>query len=103
MHEKILWVFKKACNGDCFKKKKMKVLTNKQQEWYENFRVRDDCHYIGKYRAAHSICDLKYSVSKEIPVNFHNESNYDYHFITKELAKAFDGKFNCSEEKQKNK
>ena len=81
----------------------MKVLTNKQQECYENFRVRDDCHYIGKYRAAHSICNLKYSVSKEIPVNFLNESNYDYHFITKELAKAFDGKFNCSEEKQKNK
>ena len=26
----------------------------------------------------------------EIPVAFHNGSNYDYHFITKELAKEFE-------------
>ena len=30
--------------------------------------------------------------TKEIPVVFHNESNYHYHFIIKELA---EGKFNC--------
>ena len=28
-------------------------------------KVRDHCHYSGEYRdAAHSICNLKYSVSK---------------------------------------
>ena len=26
---------------------------------------------------------------------FHNGSTYDYHFIIKELAKEFDGNFNC--------
>ena len=26
---------------------------------------------------------------------FHNESNYDYYFIIKELAKEFEGEFNC--------
>ena len=32
---------------------------------------------------------------KEIPVVFHNGSTYDYHFIIKQLAKEFTGKFNC--------
>ena len=29
----------------------------------------------------------------EIPVVFHNGSNHDYHFIIKELANDFQGKF----------
>ena len=71
-----------------FKKKKMKLLTKEQQESYENAKiyyickekfenkylkdkkyrkVRDHCHYTGKYRgAAHSICYLKYSVPQKI-------------------------------------
>ena len=50
--------------------------------------VRDHCHYTGEYRgAAHSICNLKYNVSKEIPIVFHNGLNYDYHFIIKKLTK----------------
>ena len=31
----------------------------------------------------------------EIPVVFHNSSNYDYHFIIKELANRFEGQFEC--------
>ena len=31
----------------------------------------------------------------EIPVIFDNGSNYDYHFMIKELANEFDGKFEC--------
>ena len=31
----------------------------------------------------------------EIPAVFHNGSNYDYHFIIKELANEFEGKFDC--------
>ena len=59
-------------------------------------KVRDHCHYTGKYGgAAHSICNLKYSIPKEIPVVFHNGSNYNNQFIIKELAKGFEGKFNC--------
>ena len=60
-----------------------------------NYRkVRDYCHYAGKYRgAAHSICNLKFNVPNEIPVVFHNGSNYDYHFIVKALANEFEGKF----------
>ena len=56
------------------------------------WKVRDYCHYTGKYKgAADSICNLKFNVPNEIPVISHNGSNYDYHFIIKELVKEFDG------------
>ena len=51
-------------------------------------KVRDHCHDSGTFRgAAHSICSLNFNVPEEIPVVFHNGSNYDYHFIIKKLAK----------------
>ena len=60
----------------------------------KNYKVRDHCHYTGKYRgAAHNICNLRYKVPKEIPVVFHNGSTYDYDFIIKELVKEFEGNF----------
>ena len=50
-------------------------------------KVRDHCHYTGKYRgAAHNICNLRYKIPKEIPIVFHNGSTNDYHFIIKELV-----------------
>ena len=62
----------------------------------KHYKVRDYCHYTGKYRgAAHNICNLRYKIPKEIPVVFHNGSTYDYHFIIKELVKEFDGNFEC--------
>ena len=40
----------------------------------------------------------------EIPVVFHNGSNYDYHFIIKELTNEFEGQFEClGENKEKYK
>ena len=38
---------------------------------------------------------MNYKILKKIPVVFHNGSTYDYHFITKELAKEFEGQFDC--------
>ena len=38
---------------------------------------------------------LEFNVPYEIPLVFHNGSNYDYHFIIKELANEFEGKFEC--------
>ena len=62
----------------------------------KNYKVRDHCHYTGKYRgAAHNICNLRYKILKEIPIVFHNGSTYDYHFIIKELVKEFEGNFEC--------
>ena len=90
-----------------FKKKKMKLVTKQQLQSYENAKIchicnkkfentyvkdkkycraRGHCHYTGKYRgAAHSICNLKYSLPKKVPRAFQNGSKYDYHFIIKEL------------------
>ena len=60
----------------------------------KNHKVRDHCHYMGKYRgAARNMCNLRYKVPKEIPIVFHNGSTYDYHFIIKELLKKSDGNF----------
>ena len=62
----------------------------------KHHKVRDHCHYTGKYRgAAHNICNLRYKIPKEIPVIFHNGSSYDYHFIIKELVKEFEVNFDC--------
>ena len=36
--------------------------------------------------AAHNICNLKQSVPQRIAIVLHNGSNYDYHFIIKELT-----------------
>ena len=55
-------------------------------------KVRDYCHYTGKFSgAAHSICNLRYKVPKEIPVKIHNGSKYDHHFLIKESAEEFKG------------
>ena len=40
--------------------------------------------------AVHSICNLKHSAPKEIPMVFHSGSNYDYRIIIKELAEKFE-------------
>ena len=43
----------------------------------------------------HSICNLKSSIPKNIPVVFHNGSNYDYYFIVKELVEECNKQFTC--------
>ena len=103
-----------------YEKKKETISTNEEKESYENQKnchicekefctdknnekefklkqkVRDHDHYTGKYRgAAHSNCNLRYKIPREIPVIFHNGSTYDYHFIIKKLAKEFKGNFDC--------
>ena len=92
-----------------FKKKNMTPLTKEEEDNYnkentcyickkdfDNDKVRDHCHFTGKYRgAAHNMCNLRYKIPKNIPVIFQNESTYDYHFIIKELACEFDGNFEC--------
>ena len=82
-----------------FEKKKKKLATNEQQKAYQNAKigsickekfknkhvkdkkcrkVKDDCHNTEEYGdAAHSICNVKYSVTKKICIVFHNESSYD--------------------------
>ena len=69
---------------------------NKKKDFKLYQKVRDHCHYTGKFReAAHSNCNLQYKVPKKIPIVFHNGSTYDYHFIIKQLAEDFKGQFEC--------
>ena len=59
-------------------------------------KVRDHDHYIGKFRgAAHLICNLRYSTQIDIPVFFHNGTNYDFNLIITELAKEFRSEMRC--------
>ena len=98
-----------------FKKKKKKLLTKEQHELYENskiccvckekfenkclydkkyLKVRDHCHCTGEYESAvHSMCNLKYSVPKKIPILFHNRLNYDNYLVIKELTEKFENHF----------
>ena len=62
-------------------------------------KVRDHCHYTGKYRgAAHSICILQYKTPKMISIVFHNGSTYDNHFIIRELPRKFKYYLECQGE-----
>ena len=64
-------------------------------------KVKDHSHYTGKFRGtAHNMCNFKYSVPKKIPIVFHNGSNYNYHFIIKELAEELK-KITCLENTEK--
>ena len=47
--------------------------------------------------------NLKYSIPKEIFAAFRNGSNYDYHFIIKELAIGFERKNSLGENNEKYK
>ena len=71
-------------------KKSFVLIVIKKMKFKLYKKVKDDCHYTGKFRgAAHSICNLNYKVPQEIPVKIHNGSKYGYHFIIKELVEEF--------------
>ena len=92
--------------------KSMQPLSKKEQEAYDNAKychickkvwgkhknhkkVRDHDHYTGKFRgAAHSICNLRYSTQIDVPVIFHNGSNYDFNLLIEEFAKEYKSDIN---------
>ena len=53
----------------------------------KNYKVRDHCHFTGRYRgAAHNSCNLRYRKPNFTPVVFHNLSGYDSHLFIKNLG-----------------
>ena len=75
---------------------------NKKSEYDLYYKVRDHCHYTGKFRGtAHNACNLRYNVPKKIPIVFHNGSTYDYHFVIKKSAEEFKGELECLGENTK--
>ena len=58
-------------------------------------RVRDHCHYTGRYRgAACNMCNLKYRKPNNISVFFHNLTGYDSHLFIKKLG-ITEGNIDC--------
>ena len=90
--------------------KKMEPLTEKEKYEFEKAKicwicrqkfgegekkVRDHCHFTGKYRgAAHNICNLQFKKTKFTPVIFHNLSGYDAHLFVKNLGQS-EGNIEC--------
>ena len=78
----------------------MKITEKEQEQFYKasncwicgqllnlEDRVRDHCHFTGRYRgAAHNRCNLKYSKPNNISVFFHNLTGYDSHLFIKKLG-----------------
>ena len=58
-------------------------------------KVRDHCHFTGKYRSAtHNQCNSRMKKTNFIPVIFHNLQNYDSHLFIKNLGFT-EGNINC--------
>ena len=58
----------------------------------KNPKVKDHCHYTGKYRgAAHRNCNLQYKIPSYIPVVFHNLAGYDADLFIRELVASKPG------------
>ena len=65
------------------------------KDFCNNDKVRDQCHFTGKYRgAAHSSCNLRLKKTNFTPVIFHNLANYDSRLFVKNLGKT-EGNIKC--------
>ena len=68
-------------------KKETKCWICKGELKKDDKKVRDHCHFTGRYRgAAHNSCNLKYRKPNFTPVVFHNLSGYDSHLFIKNLG-----------------
>ena len=105
--EKITEVTKGIYN-DFYSRPKTIKLNSEEQKLFEesktchicsgelkNDKVRDHCHFTGKYRgAAHNKCNLMCKKPRVLPVIFHNLQGYDAHLFIKQLARL-EGKLDC--------
>ena len=90
---------------DYYQKTKPLVLTKEEEKEFQSAtichiceeklstdkksKVRDHCHFTGKYRgAAHNKCNLSCRKPMILPVIIHNLQGYDAHLFIKQLAKV---------------
>ncbi len=98
----------KGIYEDFYGRPKPMVMTEENQKDFNNAvtchicgyvlgrdRVRDHCHFTGKYRgAAHNQCNLMCRKPRILPVIFHNLQGYDAHLFIKQLS-GVHGKLDC--------
>ena len=71
----------------CYICKEKFCLDKDDKNYINRKKVKDHCHNNGKFRGpAHSICNLKYKIPKEIPIIIHN-ATYNTNFTINQLAK----------------
>ena len=87
----ILYVLKSKINACQYLIQKYILnVKNYQKNKNKYMIIHDHDHYIGKYRgAAHSICNLRYTIKHDIFIGLHNESNYDFKLTLKKIASYF--------------
>ena len=92
LEEDVKDIAKKEVKEMIFTEEDIKHFNNASDCWIcgeelGNDRVRDHCHFTGRYRGpAHNNCNLKYRKPKNISVFFHNLSGYDSHLFIKKLG-----------------
>ena len=70
--QKVCYICKKDFNTDENDKNEFNTDENDKNEFKPHHKVRDHCHYTGKFRgAAHSICNLRYKTPKKVPMPFY--------------------------------
>ena len=98
----------KGIYNDFYRKPKPLILSREEQKSFNKAvichicneelkedKVRDHCHFTGKYRgAAHNKCNLMCKKPKVLPVIFHNLQGYDAHLFIKQLSRL-PGELSC--------
>ena len=98
----------KGIYNDFYHRPKPLILTRDEQKSFDKAenchicsklligdKVRDHCHFTGKYRgAAHNKCNLMCRKPRILPVIFHNLQGYDAHLFIKQLA-SLPGDLQC--------
>ena len=97
---KIAWLTNRIYNDSNFKPMSLRLTSREEKEFHkavlchickkplDDDRVRDHCHFTGKYRgAAHNSCNLQCQKPMILPVVFHNLQGYDAHLFIKQLSR----------------
>ena len=97
---KIAWLTNRVYNDYYCKPMPIRLTSREEKEFHkavlchickkplDDDRVRDHCHFTGKYRgAAHNSCNLQCRKPMILPVLFHNLQGYDAHLFIKQLSR----------------
>ena len=104
---KIAWLTNRLYNDYYCRPTPLRLTAKEEKEFHkadlcyictkplDDDRVRDHCHFTGKYRgAAHNSCNLQCRKPMILPIIFHNLQGYDAHLFIKQLSQI-PGELTC--------